>query len=245
MTLSEGPIPGDGGGADGAVPRGPAPPARAMAFIERIRRVVGRLFRSTKWTLRGVGVAAERAAPLVTLIAAYLSLVPPAPVPAAPSPARGAASLGRTVIDDGRAFAVGGSSRFTVAVDRTNTGVRVIRRLDAGIALQTATITVNGVTAGLWQPLPLESTYRWKDESVDLPPRLTAGRRSLTIVNRFVASEQDFNEFTYVIAQRVNGVWSRADIVDIGPAHSAEEAAHHYRIVGQTWAGIRSFKYQR
>ncbi|MFC5826338.1 hypothetical protein [Nonomuraea insulae] len=151
---------------------------------------------------------------------------------------------GRTLTDDGRAFGQDGSSRFTVTVDPANTGVRLIRRLDAGIGMQSATITVNGSPAGSWQPLPVERAYRWKDQSVDIPPSLSAGRRSLTVVNTFVSSNQDFNEFLYVVKQRVNGVWTTADTVDVGPEHPADEKAHHYRIDDrQTFAGVQSFDY--
>lgn len=160
-------------------------------------------------------------------------------------PERGASETpGRTLTDDGRAFGQDGSSRFTVTVDPANTGVRLIRRLDAGIGRQSATITVNGAPAGSWQPLPVERVYRWKDQSVDIPPSLSAGRRSLTVVNTFVSSSQDFNEFLYVVKQRVNGIWTTADTVDVGPEHTADEEAHHYRIDDrQTFAGVQSFDY--
>lgn len=154
---------------------------------------------------------------------------------------------GRIVTDDGRAFGRGGLSRFTVTVDPANTGVRLIRRLDVGVALQHATITVNGVPAGKWEPLLGDSTYKWRDQSVDIrPPALTAGRHSLTIVNTFVSSSLGFNEFLYVIKQKVNGVWSTADRVDIGPNHTASEAAHDYHIIGgieEPWGGTQTFAY--
>ncbi|GGT21973.1 hypothetical protein ACFFV7_48425 [Nonomuraea spiralis] len=151
---------------------------------------------------------------------------------------------GRSVSDDGRAFGPGGSSRFAVTVDPANTGVRLIRRLDAGIAMQQAAITVNGSPAGSWHPLPVENTYRWRDQTVDLPPALTTGRRSLTVVNSFVSSSLDFNEFLYVVKQQVKGVWSIADTVDVGPYHTTSEAAHDYRLTGpQTFADTRHFAY--
>jgi serine/threonine protein kinase len=155
------------------------------------------------------------------------------------------APCSRTVIDDGRAFGPGGSSRFTVTIDPANTGVRLTRRLDAGIAMQSATIRVNGAKAGVWQPLPGEPVYRWKDQTVNIPSPLTAGRRSLTITNTFVSSTLDFNEFTYFVDHQVNGVWTRADTVDVGPGHPPSEAAHHYRITGQTFAGPRTFDYSQ
>jgi hypothetical protein len=146
------------------------------------------------------------------------------------------------VSDDGRAFGGGGSSRFTVTVDPANTGVRLIRRLDVGVALQHATITVNGVPAGIWRPLLGDDTYKWRNQIVELPPGLTAGRRSLTIVNASVGSS-DFNEFRYLVEQQVDGAWSIADTVEVGPDHTASEAVHGYRIVGQGWEGTQTFVY--
>ncbi|MEV1244890.1 hypothetical protein ACIBO2_41690 [Nonomuraea sp. NPDC050022] len=159
------------------------------------------------------------------------------------SPAGSPLGPGRIVSDDGRAFSVGGSSRFTATVDPANSGVRLIRRLDAGVARQYATITVNGDPAGSWRQLPGDSTYKWREQIVEIPRTLTAGRRSLTIVNTFVSSSLGFNEFLYVIEQKINGAWSIADTVDIGPDHTASEAAHDYRIVAQGWADTQTFTY--
>ena len=102
-----------------------------------------------------------------------------------------------------------------------------------------AAITVNGAPAGEWKPL-LGSTG-WGYQSADLPARLTAGRGSLTIVNTFVSSLWDFNEFRYVVQHQINGAWSTADTVDIGPGHTDSEAAHDYHITGQTFRGSRTF----
>ncbi|WP_329423554.1 hypothetical protein OG339_24165 [Streptosporangium sp. NBC_01495] len=148
----------------------------------------------------------------------------------------------RSVTDDGRAFGRGGSSRFTVNVDPAHAGVRLIRRLDANVPLQRAAISVNGAPAGEWKPL-LGGTYGWVDQSVDIPSALTAGRSSLTVVNTFVSSVWDFNEFRYVVEQKVDGVWSTADTIDVG--HAGSEAAHGYRIAGETFHGVRTFDYPR
>lgn len=149
----------------------------------------------------------------------------------------------RVSTDDGRAFGGGGSSRFVVTVDPAHTRVRLTRRLDAGIAKQTATVTVDGALAAVWQPLS-GGPHGWREQSVLLPPVLTMGRSRLTITNTFVSSELDFNEFAYFIDQEVNGTWSRSDTVDIGPNHTDSETAHHYRITDQTWADTNpSFNY--
>ncbi|MGW6500165.1 hypothetical protein [Nonomuraea angiospora] len=146
------------------------------------------------------------------------------------------------VSDDGRAFPRGGSSRFTVTVNPANTGVRLIRRLDAGVGLQRATITVDGAPAAEWRPLLEDGVYKWRDQIVTIPPDLTVGRRSLTIVNTCV-SPSGFNEFRYTVEHQVGGVWSTADTVDIGRDHTASEAAHDYRVVGEDWAGTQTFAY--
>ncbi|MGW0807666.1 hypothetical protein [Nonomuraea sp. NPDC002799] len=146
------------------------------------------------------------------------------------------------VSDDGRAFPRGGSSRFTVTVNPANTGVRLIRRLDVGVGLQHATITVDGTPAASWRPLLEDSVYKWRNQIVAIPPHLTTGRRSLTIVNTCVGSS-GFNEFHYTVEHQVNGAWSTADTVDIGRDHSASEAAHDYRVAGQDWADTQTFAY--
>lgn len=146
------------------------------------------------------------------------------------------------VSDDGRAFPRGGSSRFTVTVNPANTGVRLIRRLDVGVGLQHATITVDGTPAAQWRPLPEDGIYKWRDQVVTIPPNLTTGRRSLTIVNTCVSSS-GFNEFLYTVEHKVNGVWSTADTVDIGRDHTASEAAHDYRVIGEDWADTQTFAY--
>ncbi|MFA1547977.1 hypothetical protein [Actinomadura chokoriensis] len=144
--------------------------------------------------------------------------------------------------DDGRAFSRGGSSRFNVTVNPAHTEIRLTRRLDAIIARQTATVTVDGALAAVWQPLQ-GGPRIWKDQSIVLPPALTVGHRRLAIVNTFVSSELDFNEFTYFVDQKVDGAWSRADTVNVGPDHPDSEAEHDYRITDQTWVGARRLSY--
>jgi hypothetical protein len=146
------------------------------------------------------------------------------------------------VIDDGRAFGKGGSSQFTMTVDPVNTGVRLTRRLDAGIAKQTALVAVDGALAAVWQPLH-EGPHGWAEQSVLLPPTLTLGRRQFTITNTFVSSDLDFNEFTYFVHHEVDGGWTLADTLDVGPHHLDSEAAHQYRITKQSWAGAHPFTY--
>lgn len=147
---------------------------------------------------------------------------------------------GHILTDDGRAFGLGGSSRFTVRVDPANSGVRLIRRLDVGVPLQQAAVTVNGAPAGEWRPLLGDTDYKWRDQIFEIPSALTAGQHALTIVNTFIAAS-GFNEFLYVVEHRLDGAWTAADRVDVGDP--ASETAHAYRITGQGWQGHQTFAY--
>ncbi|GAA2448203.1 hypothetical protein GCM10010191_77020 [Actinomadura vinacea] len=160
-----------------------------------------------------------------------------------PESAKPSAPSRRVVTDDGRAFGDGGWSRFTVTVDPANSGVRLTRRLDSSVTGQSASISVNGVQAGRWAPLEGALTI-WMDQTVELPMSVTKGRRKLTIRNTFESSTKDFNEFSYFVDQKINGGWHRADVVDIGPGHPADEKAHGYRISERTWEGERTFTYR-
>jgi hypothetical protein len=62
---------------------------------------------------------------------------------------------GQTVTDNGRAFT--GSSTFRAAIQASNSGVVLTRRLDYGIADQTADVYVDGVLAGRWSTPVLTS----------------------------------------------------------------------------------------
>ncbi|MFI7638524.1 hypothetical protein [Nonomuraea sp. NPDC049400] len=85
--------------------------------------------------------------------------------------------------------------------------------------------------------------YRWRDQQFDIPAQLTAGRRSLTVVNTFKKSTFDFNEFRYIVQHEVRGVWSTADIVDVG--NTASESAHDYHLTGPaTFDGPQTLEYQ-
>ena len=141
------------------------------------------------------------------------------------------------VTDDGRAFGANGYSQFTVKIDPSNTGVRLTRRLDAGIGHQHATILVDGQAVAEWAPLPVAGGCHWVDQSVDLPASATAGKSSIVVRNQFVSSDLDYNEFTYWADSTVGGQQVRTDTLDVGPVHTADEAAHAYTIVNQTWQG--------
>ncbi len=147
------------------------------------------------------------------------------------------------VVDDGRAFGAGGSSQFTVAINPANQGVTITRRYDPEIGNQVADIYVDGTLAGQWTTGAGVPAGPWADVTVTLPSSLITGKSQITITNRFVSSNVDFNEFRYDVSCLVNGEWTRSDTVDVGPNHPGEESAHSYTIAGPTWQGVRGFSY--
>jgi len=146
------------------------------------------------------------------------------------------------ITDDGRAFGRDNTtySQFTVTVDPNNTGVQLTRRLDSEIGHQQAQILVDGVHVADWPGLPATAP-EFQNQSVELPASATAGKSQITIRNVFVSSDNDFNEFYYWVDSHVNGALVHTDSVDVGPNHTADEMAHTYQIVGQTFAGVRTF----
>jgi hypothetical protein len=149
------------------------------------------------------------------------------------------------ISDDGRAFAQNGFSEFSVAIDPANEGVRLTRRLDTIIGNQRAKILVDGAEVAEWPGVPGTPGPAYHDEVVELPASATAGRSEITIRNVFVSSNFDFNEFTYWVDSKVGGEWVRTDTMDVGELHPEEEAAHGYRIQGQTFQGIANSAYPR
>lgn len=164
----------------------------------------------------------------------------------------------RSITDDGRAFGKGGSSTFTVAIDPHNTGVVLTRRLDPSVSHQIASLAVDGTVVGRWEPngslqrvssghwpanspAVLAATTEWAEESVTLPATVTAGKSTITITNAFISSDLDFNEFTYWVDSQVSGKTKRTDTVDVG--NMVSEATHGYRIIDQTWQGVRTYDY--
>ncbi len=144
--------------------------------------------------------------------------------------------------NDGRAFGAGGSSAFTVAVDRNNDGVRLTRRVDPVIANQVARIVVDGTTVGTVDSGPVRGG-QWLDQVIEVPASVSKGKSSLAVDVEYVSSALDVNEFRYDVHSRVGGSWNRTDVFDLGPGHDGEERAHGYTIRNQSWEGSRVYRY--
>ncbi len=153
-----------------------------------------------------------------------------------------AVAVGRRVNDDGRAFGANGYDQYTVAIDPGNDGLRLTRRLDASIGNQDADVLVDGIKVAQWTGLPA-APGQWRNQSVYLPASATAGKSSIVVRDSFVSSDVDYNTFTYWVASKVGGSYQHTDTVDVGPDHTAAEAAHGYTIVGQTFEGSRDYSY--
>ncbi|WP_433871426.1 DUF2961 domain-containing protein [Saccharopolyspora sp. CA-218241] len=133
------------------------------------------------------------------------------------------------VVDDGYAYGPGGGSSFRMRVDPANDGIRLIRRFDPQVANQVADVRVDGVHVGQWRS-GAAAPGRWGVEIIEVPGTITAGKSEVTIDNRFVSAAVDVNEFRYDVHSRVGGEWERTDVLDLGPSHPGEQAAHGYRI---------------
>ncbi|WP_019853154.1 glycoside hydrolase family 172 protein [Actinopolyspora mortivallis] len=142
------------------------------------------------------------------------------------------------VIDDGRAFGSGGGSSFTARISPDNEGVRITRRYDAGVGEQVAELLVDGTPVGTWRS-GAARPGEWGRQSIEVDQTLTAGRERLRISNRFRSAAVDVNEFRYEVHSRVDGRWTRTDVLDLGPAHPGEERAHDYRVDNEVFTRDR------
>lgn len=105
--------------------------------------------------------------------------------------------------DDGRAFK--GASRFTVAVDPANNGVRLRKRINRlGNGVQTASVLVDGTPVGRpWHIVTLAQSPAehpldgWFDSEFEIPASHTRGKDRIEVEIRYVASPQkgEINEF--------------------------------------------------
>ncbi|HEX4353719.1 MAG TPA: hypothetical protein VHZ95_12410, partial [Polyangiales bacterium] len=96
------------------------------------------------------------------------------------------------VRDDGRATFDG--SRFHVAIDPANRGVRIVRRLDFHIADQTAEVFIDGVDVGTWTTPGGDPNDAWRDDGFWLPPDSTRGKDAIDIQLDVAAAGLEWNE---------------------------------------------------
>ncbi len=101
----------------------------------------------------------------------------------------------------GQVRATDGAVSFRLAVDPGNRGVRLRRTSDQNAGYQSAAVTVDGANAGTWSQ-PLHNTsQRWLDDELTIPPALTAGKSTITV--RLVPSGPQWTAARYAAASLV------------------------------------------
>ena len=100
-------------------------------------------------------------------------------------------------------------TRFRVAVDPDNRGVRLRRLADIAAGRQSADVRVDGQPAGTWYTAAVNPQLRWAELDFDLPASLTAGRQTLDIELDATASPTPWTAFSYAVFAYSGGTEDR------------------------------------
>lgn len=139
------------------------------------------------------------------------------------------------ISDSGLSF--GYQSRFDIKINPNHNKVKLVRRLDYGVADQKAKVFVDGKLAREWFTPGSNLQDRWLDSEFFIPETLSNGKSKLHIIVEFVSSERDWNEFRYWIYS--DNIIS--DSLDIGNPVSEKE--HNYEVEFLIWEGTRDYQY--
>lgn len=120
-------------------------------------------------------------------------------------------------IDDGKWHR--GSSQFRLAINPSNDGVLLRRRLDYGIANQKATVIVDGQSVGTWYNAGSNPSHRWRDDDFIIPGMYTRGKNAITIQIVAASSNIDWTEFLYSVYS-LAGVTSATPIPPATPTNT-------------------------
>jgi len=105
-----------------------------------------------------------------------------------------------TIIQDAGVYHREGSVSFRVAIDQTNQGVRIRRRMDQSIPQQKAGVYVDGAFAGTWYDAQSNNTLRWYDSEFNIHPNFTRGKESIEIKLTFDEHDNfSFTDFEYIV----------------------------------------------
>jgi hypothetical protein len=97
-----------------------------------------------------------------------------------------------------------GNTRFTMAINPTNKGVKLRRRMDYSVMNQKAEIYVNGTHVGAWYDAGQNTTLSWRDSDFEIPAAYTQGQNSLNIEIVYVYTggtawtEYDYWAYSYL-----------------------------------------------
>jgi len=95
-----------------------------------------------------------------------------------------------------------GISSFNVAVDPENRGVRLVRRRDASIFPQSALVSVNGDSVGVWWDGDYNNYKRWGESVFEVPESLTQGLSQIQISVAY-RSGAGWSEYRYWVYSHV------------------------------------------
>jgi len=105
-----------------------------------------------------------------------------------------------TLIRDAGVYHRKGDVSFRVAINQTNRGVRIRRRMDQAVPQQKAEVYVDGVFAGTWYDAHSNDVLRWYDSEFNIHPDLTRGKESIEVKLLFDSREDfSFTGFEYII----------------------------------------------
>jgi hypothetical protein len=96
-----------------------------------------------------------------------------------------------------------GISSFTVQVDPTNDGVRLVRRRDAGIFPQSAIVRVGGDSLGMWWDSDYNPYKRWADSYYEIPAIYTQGQSQIDVSLELTGSTA-WSEYYYWVYSHVS-----------------------------------------
>jgi hypothetical protein len=94
-------------------------------------------------------------------------------------------------------------TRFRVAVDPANRGVRLRRLADLAVGRQTARVLVNGAFAGVGGTSEVNPFLRWAELDFELPAALTREQTSLDVEIDARASPAPWTAFSYAASIRL------------------------------------------
>lgn len=104
------------------------------------------------------------------------------------------------IFDTGR-YHTGGSIKFQAAIQPSNHGVRLRRRLDQNEGRQMAEVYVDNQIVGRWYYPDENSHKRWCDSDFTIPPEYTHDKNQISVELKIVPADtaKNFTDFTYWI----------------------------------------------
>lgn len=99
----------------------------------------------------------------------------------------------------------GGTSSFSVAIDKKNNGVLLRRRINYGYPNQMASVTIDGQPAGIWyEPgsnahdgTVIADYFMWRDSEFLVPPDLTRGKERITVQLTNLSATSPWTEYDF------------------------------------------------